>query len=730
MKKIILSLFLTLTFAFQAIGQQVATPKFKATPSKSSAKKGEVIDLVITCNVPSNWHLYSTRTDCKNDNGPLYADITIDKSPSFQLIGSTKSVGDKMHFDDEVFECSTGEFRGKAKFIQKIKVLDKIDNIKVDFYGQMCTDGESGACVLVKDKFTSGPIGITAGTSVPIKVDIPKEDPKDDPKIIEPNNTNDNPDEISEPLETDPENSTDTGTAFIENTALAAGVGHYAKSDKDDNAKCEPKGSAGDSGTSWWTIFIGALLSGFVGLLTPCVFPMIPMTVSFFMKDKTKAQTYKEASIFAISIIAIYVLLGTVIAFAFGANAGNWLSTHWIPNVFFFIIFVVFAASFFGAFELVLPSSLVNKADQQADKGGLLGPVFMAVTIALVSFSCTGPIVGTVLVKAATTGSYGGPIIAMFGFGLAFALPFSLFAIFPSYLKKLPKSGGWLNSVKVCLGFVELALALKFLSVADQTYHWGLLDREVYLSLWIVIFGLMGLYLLGKIKFSHDSDMPFLKVPRLMVVIATLSFTIYMIPGLWGAPLKFLAGFLPPTATQDFVIGRHASGLRGNIAKPPSYANQLEVPQEIAGYFDYEEAMEAGKELKLPVFLDFTGHGCVNCRKMEEKVWSDDRVSESLKTDFVVASLYVDDKKIKLPKNQHFIGRSSGYEITTLGEKNAEIEACYFNMNSQPLYVIMDPFTETVMTKTNETAESNGYDANKFVTFLKEGLDNFRASHR
>lgn len=722
MKNIIRTLIITLFTGFTGLqGQQITTPKFTATPSKTSVTKGDIIDIVITAAVPAGWHLYSNRTDCNGD-GPIAADITFEPNASFELVGSLKAIGDKMH-KEEVFGCSTGEFLGQAKFIQKVKILDKIDKINLDFYGQMCTNDETGRCVLVKDKFKTTSINAIGKAVEPTTKEI-------EPKTGEPTIV-----ELPTPAIPEP-NGINGDSSQINEDAIpvmpAAGLGHYAKKDANDNESCEPKGSSGEGSISFWEIFIAALLSGFVGLLTPCVFPMIPMTVSFFMKDKTKSQTIKEALTFAFSIIAIYVLLGTVIAFAFGANAGNWLSTHWLPNILFFVIFVIFAASFLGAFELVLPSSLVNKADQQADKGGFLGPVFMAITIALVSFSCTGPIVGTVLVKAATTGSLASPIIAMLGFGLAFALPFSLFAIFPSYLKKLPKSGGWLNSVKVCLGFLELALALKFLSVADQTYHWGILDREVYLSLWIVIFALMGMYLLGKIKFSHDSDMPFLKVPRLILAIITLSFTVYMIPGLWGAPLKFLAGFLPPTSTQDFVVGRAEgkNGLKGNIAGAPSYADKLHIPQQISGYFDYEEAMAAGRELRMPVFLDFTGHGCVNCRKMEEKVWSDSRVLNSLQSDFVVASLYVDDKKIQLPKSQYFIGRSSGYEITTLGDKNAEIEACYFNMNSQPLYVIIDPFTEKVLTTKNETAETNSYDPSKFVKFLNEGSGNFKALYR
>jgi thiol:disulfide interchange protein DsbD len=408
-----------------------------------------------------------------------------------------------------------------------------------------------------------------------------------------------------------------------------------------------------------------------------------------------------------------------------GPDAANWLSTHWIPNVFFFIIFIVFAASFFGAFELVLPASWVNAIDKRADKGGIAGPVFMALTIALVSFSCTGPIVGTVLVESAK-GGLSTPIIAMLGFSLAFALPFGLLVIFPSYMKSLPKSGGWLNSVKVVLGFIELAFALKFLSTADQTYHWGILDREIYLALWIVIFALMAIYLMGKIKFSHDSDIPYWSVTRLMLVIATWSFVVYLVPGLWGAPLKSLAGYLPPMHTQDFRMGSESASVEvaAETCQTPKYSGELHIPHGIQGYFDYEEALACAKSLKKPVFIDFTGHGCVNCRKMEEKVWSNPEVLKILKNDYVVVSLYVDDKKIKLSQQEQFTGKFSGKVIKTLGDKNAEIQACYFNSNSQPLYILMTG--NEVLLQHPGSAESFNYNPEKFKVFLQNGLSEFK----
>lgn len=404
-----------------------------------------------------------------------------------------------------------------------------------------------------------------------------------------------------------------------------------------------------------------------------------------------------------------------------GPGAANWLSTHWIPNVFFFVIFIVFAVSFFGAFELVLPSSWVNKMDKKADKGGWAGPIFMALTIALVSFSCTGPIVGTVLVES-SKGGFIVPAIAMLGYSLAFALPFGLLVIFPSYLQNLPKSGGWLNSVKVVLGFVELAFALKFLSTADQTYHWHLLDREVYLVLWIVIAILLGIYLMGKLKFSHDSDLKFLSVPRLFMVIATFSFALYMIPGLWGAPLKFLAGYLPPMSTQDFKLGEYESAQAS--CGTALYSETLHLPHGISGYFDYDQAINCAKEQKKPLFVDFTGHGCVNCRKMEEKVWSDPVVLKKLKDSFIVVSLYVDDKIIKLPKSDYFLSKDEGKEITLLGDKNATIQACYFNSNSQPMYALMNADGERLLQPTT-TAEDFNYNSALFAKFLSAGIKQY-----
>jgi thiol:disulfide interchange protein DsbD len=480
--------------------------------------------------------------------------------------------------------------------------------------------------------------------------------------------------------------------------------------------------------SSLWWLFIFSFLAGLAAILTPCVFPMIPLTVSFFMHDDDNRKKAKfQAITYGISIILIYTIIGTIVAITLGANFANFLSTHWLPNVLFFLIFIVFAASFFGMFDITLPSWMVSKVDQKAEKGGVLGPFFMAFTLVLVSFSCTGPIVGAILVKSAG-GQVLEPIIGMLGFSLAFALPFTFFALFPSLLKNLPKSGGWLNSVKVVLGFLELALGLKFLSVADQTYHWGILDREVYLALWIVIFTLMGFYLLGKIKFVHDSDVKHIGVPRLIFAIITFSFVVYMIPGLWGAPLKALSGYLPPQNSLDFDINEivrnnievNTTLSKNELCEKPKYSDILHLPHGLKGYFDYEQALKCAKELKKPLFIDFTGHGCVNCREMEANVWSNPKVLKRLKENFIIVALYVDDKT-KLPENEWILSKVDGKLKKTIGKKYADFQISRFKVNAQPYYVLLD-YNENLL------VEPKAYDLNidNFINFLDAGLNEFK----
>ena len=439
-----------------------------------------------------------------------------------------------------------------------------------------------------------------------------------------------------------------------------------------------------------------------------------------------------QAIVYGLAIIAIYTLIGSILAVVAGPDIANWLSTHWLPNILFFLIFVIFAASFFGMFEITLPHWLVNKSDAKADKGGFVGSIFMALTLVLVSFSCTGPIVGTILVESAG-GQVLKPIVGMFGFSLAFALPFTLFAFFPSWLSNLPKSGGWLNSVKVVLGFLELALGLKFLSIADQTYHWGLLDREIYLALWIVIFFLMGLYLMGKIKFAHDSEVKFLSVPRLIFSIITFSFVVYLIPGMFGAPLKALSGYVPPMHTHDFdlndIIRKNSGGggatammqLTDNeLCETPKFHEKLHLPHGLQGYFDYEQALACAKSLDKPLFIDFTGHGCVNCREMEANVWADPRVLALLRDEYVIAALYVDDKTM-LPEEEWVLSDYDGKWKKTIGRKYADFQVSKFGVNAQPYYVLMGH-------ENNVVSQPRAYDldVDEFVEFLKQGVVNYK----
>lgn len=481
---------------------------------------------------------------------------------------------------------------------------------------------------------------------------------------------------------------------------------------------------------SIWKVILEAILWGFVALLTPCVFPMVPMTVSFFLKNgNNKARSRSMATTFGLSIIALYTIPIAIIILAtyfiggqsVTADIFNWLSTHWLPNILFFIIFMIFAVSFLGAFEIVLPNSIINKADSKADKGGLLGSLFMALTLVLVSFSCTGPIVGTIIVKS-TQGDIWEPIITMLAFSTAFALPFTLLAFFPTWLKKLPKSGSWLNSVKITLGFIEIALGLKFLSVADQTYHWCILDREVYLAIWIVTFTMLGLYLIGKLHIKGDEQKP-VGVTRLLLGIATFSFVIYMIPGMWGAPLKALSGYLPPQTTMDFNIQGNATNNASNsntaLCNSPKYGDIFHLPHGLQGYFDYEQALECAKAQGKPLFIDFTGHGCVNCREMEARVWSESEVLERLKNDFVVVALYVDDKTM-LPESEWTTSAYDGKVKKSIGKKNADFQISRFKINAQPYYCILDP-------DGNLLTEPMGYnlDVNKFVNFLNEGINKY-----
>ena len=476
---------------------------------------------------------------------------------------------------------------------------------------------------------------------------------------------------------------------------------------------------------TFWGIFLAGLAGGFAALLMPCIFPMLPLTVSYFTKSgEKKGNAVGKAAIYGISIIAIYVVMGLLVTIVFGADELNSLSTNGVFNFCFFLLIVAFAASFLGAFEINLPSCWVNKMDQNSDRGGLGGLFFMAATLALVSFSCTGPIIGTLLVQAATTGALLGPAIGMFGFALALAIPFVLFALFPSWLKSLPKSGGWLNSVKVTLGFLELALSLKFLSNIDLAYHWHWFDRELFLSLWIIIFAFMGLYLLGKLKFGHDSNLPFIPVPRLFLAIVILSFTVYMVPGLWGAPLKSISAFLPPMATQDFDLSNPGTG-QGNIVsatdtKPHKYADMFDKPKGFEPYFDFDEAIAYARKVHKPVMIDFTGHACVNCRKMEANVWPDKQVYQRITQDYILVQLYVDDKTDLAVEEQ--TTTPEGRKLRTIGNKWSYLQTSKFIANSQPFYVLLNPDTEEPLI----APQGADFDPASYLKYLDSGLTAYK----
>lgn len=637
-----------------------------------STQDGREVQLTFKATIDKGWHLYDTDLP---DSGPIPTSINYTDSDQYEVEGVIEKGSEPIVSFDTAFDMDLSYYENEAEFTQTI-LLNTDDPVVIEGYVEfMCCNDEM--CL--------------------------------------------------------PPSEADFSFAF--NGASTEAISDTAPVTQDNSGTTvvTDKGKVGSTDTLWLFFFF-AFLAGLAAILTPCVFPMIPMTVSFFMNSGgTKSRSRLYAMIYGLSIIAIYTIVGTLVAVLFGPDAANFLSTHWLPNTFFFLVFVFFAFSFFGMFEIVLPSWLVNKSDKQVDKGGFLGSFFMALTLVLVSFSCTGPIVGAILVESAG-GEVLKPIVGMFGFSLAFALPFTLFALFPGWLSNLPKSGGWLNSVKVVLGFLELALGLKFLSIADQTYHWGILDREVYLAFWIVIFTLMGFYLLGKLKFAHDSDVKYISVPRLMLAIVTFTFVVYLIPGMIGAPLKAISGYLPPQTTHDFDLHQiirdeiklaQSSGemisfdTDNELCEEPKYADFLELPHGLEGYFDYEQGLACAKAQDKPIFIDFTGHGCVNCREMEANVWSDPRVLERLKNDFVIIALYVDDKA-KLPESEWVTSTYDGKVKKTLGKKYADFQITRFGVNAQPYYVLLD-------TNGNLLVEPKAYDLNpnNFVDFLDAGLENF-----
>jgi len=712
MKKFISILFLSIifltSFHYKEVKAQMVEPvKWKFSVKQVSDDEA-LLNAIAT--IDDTWHLYGQFFET---GGPIPMVFKFEDSKNYKKIGKV-SEWPKPHIEqDDIFNIEVQYFEKKVTFSQKIKILtDKDFTIKGTLEGQACTDA-TGMCVPINADFSFNVKGAKKVSETVTK--------------IEDNNTSDKTEE-----KTKIENDTSKLENIVENkvketiklersktTPILAKNNPYAGDD------------TGKNKTLIWFFFV-AMLFGLTALVTPCVFPMIPMTVSFFMpsKEQSKRKSRMKALIFGISIILIYTLpIAIIIGIAnisgndaVSADFANFLSTHWIPNIFFFLIFMIFAASFFGMFEIVLPNWMISKSDEQADKGGMLGIFFMAFTLVLVSFSCTGPIVGGIIAESTQGGDLLKPIVGMLGFSLGVALPFTLFAYFPNLLNKLPQSGGWLNSVKVILGFIELALGFKFLSVADQTYHWGLLDREIYIAIWIVIFTLMGFYLLGKIRFAHDDKTDHVSVPKLFMAIITFTFVIYLIPGMFGAPLKFLSGYLPPMATHDFNLVKMTRGETENsLCETPKYADKLHLPHGLHGYFDYYQALKCSQEQNKPIFVDFTGHGCVNCREMEANVWSDPEVLKILKEDYIILAMYVDDKDIEVEKNNWFTSSYDKNIKKMLGKQNADIQIVNFNTNSQPYYILLDY-------KGNVLAKPRAYDLDvkEFIKFLKQGRDEFK----
>ncbi|MEY5068751.1 MAG: hypothetical protein RLZ47_613 [Bacteroidota bacterium] len=618
------------------------------------------VNLLIKAKIDKGWHVYSQFIE---DGGPIPTSFKFSPSADYELIGKVSESPKAVNAFDPNFGMQIAWHQDAVTFTQKIKLKNPKTTIKGVLEFMVCND----------------------------KKCLP-------------------PTEVEFTIPVDTNQLQDSGT-------VSANTGIDTANQAQVKQAAPATNQAESSGGSLWTIFIAGFLGGLAAFFMPCIYPMIPLTVSYFTKKSgSKAKGVRSAFIYGLSIILIYVALGMAVTLIFGTSALNEAASSATFNLLFFALLVIFAISFLGAFEITLPSSLVNKMDAQSNRSGLIGLFFMAFTLALVSFSCTGPIIGTLLVDAVSNGAYLGPAMGMFGFSAALAIPFTLFAIFPSWLKEMPKSGGWLNTVKVSLGFLELALAFKFLSNVDLAYHWGVLDRDIFLIIWIVIFAFWGMYLLGKIKLSHDSELSFISLPRLFFAMLVWSFTIYMIPGLWGAPLKGINAWLPPQTTQDFdltTLSGSSTTEKSNENK--KYANLFHAPYGLDAFYDYEEGLAYAKQQNKPVLLDFTGWSCTNCRKMEASVWADPQVLKRLKEDYVLISLYVDDKT-ELSDAEQYVSNFSGKKIRTIGQKWSDFQASTFKTNSQPYYVIVNAEGKQLV-----PAQAFNLDINNYIRFLDSG---------
>ncbi|MCF2582885.1 protein-disulfide reductase DsbD family protein [Bacteroides caecigallinarum] len=658
-KRLLYCWLLSVILTLPALAQIQEPIKFKTEWKQNSDTEAEI---VFNATIDKGWHVYSTEL---GEGGPISATFNIDKIEGAETVGKLTPVGNEINEMDPIFGMKVRYFKDKATFIQKIKITDGNYNIKGYLEYGACNNENCLPPTSVDFNFNGTGVNVASGS-----------------------------DNNSETVA-----NTENG---LELSPLKLGNSEKTDYWKPVINELNSFGEhAGEESMSWIYIFLTGLAGGLLALFTPCVWPIIPMTVSFFLKrTKDKKKGIRDAWTYGASIVVIYLTLGLAITLIFGASALNALSTNAVFNILFCLMLLVFAASFFGAFEITLPSKWSNAVDSKAEQTtGLLSIFLMAFTLSLVSFSCTGPIIGFLLVEVSTTGSVVAPAIGMLGFAIALALPFTLFALFPSWLKSMPKSGGWMNVIKVTLGFLELAFALKFLSVADLAYGWRILDRETFLALWIVIFGLLGMYLLGKIKFPHDDDDQKVSVPRFFMALISLAFAIYMIPGLWGAPLKAVSAFAPPMQTQDFNL----------------YKNEVH-----AKFTDYEAGMEYAKMNKKPVMIDFTGYGCVNCRKMELAVWTDQNVSKLLTEDYVLITLYVDDKT-KLAEPITVTENGKERTLRTVGDKWSYLQRSKFGANAQPFYVLVDnegmPLNKSY---------SYDEDINLYIDFLETGLKNYK----
>ena len=677
MKKI-LSFFLVLSLTLASFAQLQDPVKWTYSVKDLNETESE---LIFTGTLDNGWHIYSQFTD---DNGPLGISFQFNSSNDYKLIGKVSETPKPHEEFDQDFLCTVRSFSDKVTFRQKVKRINTKDfKVSGTFSYQACNNG---SCIAPEDRDFS--FSVKGAEAAVTEEDI-------------------------EALEKDSAALAEVVPDSVKTAAVAPAEDTNAPEKKEK---------------SLLVIFLLALVGGIATMFTPCVFPMIPMTVNFFMNGTdNKRESRRQALFFGFSIVFLFAVMGAILALCFGPEALYFIGTHWIPNLIFFIIFIVFSLSFFGLFEIKMPEKWINKSDEQADKGGLLAPFFIALTTVLVSFSCTGPILGAALVTLTTSSTDRMvSLLTMLGFGIGFALPFTLLALFPSVLKNM-KSGGWLNTVKVVFAFLELAFGLKFLQQADLYCGWGILDREVYLALWIVIFAMLGFYLLGKLKFKGDEDLEHIGVVRLFLSIGVFAFVVYMIPGLWGAPLKGIAGFVPQMETQDFNIERsieeHACTVAYNAAiddlGPRKYTDKLHMPTGFHGFFDLEEAKAYAKKTNKPIFIDFTGKTCANCREMEHYVWADKEVKEILTTKFVMCGLYVDENTIDLPEDE-WVTDDKGRVLKTLGKRNLYYEKSMFNMNAQPYYVIINADGK-VLTKENHKYDR---DVQKFIDFLNEGLSN------